>query len=175
MLFIDQWKQTVRLYEIQVTVTVIYSRAIFVIVTSERWNGTLANSADPDLKLHKAVSDQSLHCLFTLQEIIQVTVIYSRAIFVIVTSERWNGTLANSADPDLKLHKAVSDQSLHCLFTLQEIIQVTVIYSRAIFVIVTSETWNGTLANSADLDLKLHKAVSDQSLHCLFKLQEVNG
>ena len=54
-------------------------------------------------------------------------------------------------------------------------IQVTVIYSRAFLVAVTSEcgvkrvickTWTGSLANSGD-------AESDQGLRCLLKLQEV--
>ena len=60
-------------------------------------------------------------------------------------------------------------------------IHVTVIYSHAIFLAVTSEcpvtrvickTWSGTLANSADADQALQNRVSDQGLHCLLKLQE---
>ena len=68
MIITDQLNQTAQLYEIQVTV--IYSRAILVAVTSEcsvkrfickTWTGTLANSADPD---------QTLHCLPKLQEVV---------------------------------------------------------------------------------------------------------
>ena len=60
-------------------------------------------------------------------------------------------------------------------------IQVMAIYSHAILVTVTSEcqvkrvickTWTGTLANSADPNQMLQ--MSDQGLHCLLKLQEVN-
>ena len=44
---------------------------------------------------------------------------------------------------------------------------------------ITSKTWTGlsagTLANSADADKTLHNAASDQDLHCLLKLQELNG
>ena len=44
---------------------------------------------------------------------------------------------------------------------------------------VICETWTGfsagTLANSEDRDQMPQNAVSDQSLHCLFKLQEVTG
>ena len=63
-------------------------------------------------------------------------------------------------------------------------IQVTVIYSRAVIVSVTSgcrvkmvicKTWTWTLANSADLDQTPQNAASDQSLHCLLKLQEVKS
>ena len=61
-------------------------------------------------------------------------------------------------------------------------IHVTVIYSCAILVAVTSEcsvvickTWTGTLANSADPDEMSQNSASDQSLHCLFKLQEVKN
>ena len=57
-------------------------------------------------------------------------------------------------------------------------------YSRAVLVAVTSEcrvkrfnckTWIGTLANSAEPDQTPQNAASFQSLHCLIKLQEVNG
>ena len=63
-------------------------------------------------------------------------------------------------------------------------IQLTVIYSRAILVAVTSEcrvkrvickTWTGTLANSVDPDQMPQNAASDQGLHCLLKLQEVKA
>ena len=63
-------------------------------------------------------------------------------------------------------------------------IQVTVIYSRAILVAVTSErhvkrvickTWTGTLANSADRDQTPQNAASGQGLLCLLKLQEVKS
>ena len=54
---------------------------------------------------------------------IHVTVIYSCAILVAVTSEcsvvickTWTGTLANSADPDEMSQNSASDQSLHSLF-----------------------------------------------------------
>ena len=66
MIIIDQWKQTARFYEIQVTV--IYGRAILVAVTSESsanrvicetWTGALASSADPDQTPQNAASDQS--------------------------------------------------------------------------------------------------------------------
>ena len=62
--------------------------------------------------------------------------------------------------------------------------QVTVIYSRASLVAVTSawrvkrvicKTWTGTRANSADPDQTPQNAASDQDLHCLLKLQEVEG
>ena len=61
---------------------------------------------------------------------------------------------------------------------------VTVMFSRAILVTPTSEcrvkriickTWTGTLANGADPDQTPQNAASDQSLQCLFKLQEVKG
>ena len=76
MVIIDQWNQTARLHEIQVTV--IYSRAILVAVTSEcrvkrvickTWIETLANSADPDQTPCSAASDLGLHCLLKLQEV----------------------------------------------------------------------------------------------------------
>ena len=63
-------------------------------------------------------------------------------------------------------------------------IQVTVIYSLAILVAVTSDcrvsrvickTWTGTLAKRTDSDQSTQKAVSDQGLLCLLKLQEDNG
>ena len=38
---------------------------------------------------------------------------------------------------------------------------------------VICKTWNGTLANSADLDQMQMNTVS--GLHCLLKLQEVKG
>ena len=71
----DHWNQTARLYESQVTV--IYSRAVLVIVTLEchvkrvickTWTGTLANSADPYQISQNAASDQGLHCLLKVQE-----------------------------------------------------------------------------------------------------------
>ena len=55
-------------------------------------------------------------------------------------------------------------------------IQVTVIYSYAILIAVTSEcsvrriickTWTKTLANSADSDQMPQNMASDQGLHCL--------
>ena len=59
-------------------------------------------------------------------------------------------------------------------------IQVTVIYSHAILVTVTSgcgvkRVICGTLADSADPDQTQQIVASDQSLHCLLKLQEVKG
>ena len=63
-------------------------------------------------------------------------------------------------------------------------IQVVVIYSHAILVAETAEcsvkmaickTWTGTLANSADPDQMPQKVASDQGLHCLLKLQEIEG
>ena len=71
MIIIDQWYQPARLYEIRVTV--IYSRAILVAVTSEsRVNrvisktltGLLADSVDPDQTPQNAAFDQGLYCLF---------------------------------------------------------------------------------------------------------------
>ena len=76
MTITDKCNQTARMYEIQVTV--IYSRAILVVVTSEcrvkrvickTWTGTLANSADPDQTPQNAAYDQVLHCCLELQEI----------------------------------------------------------------------------------------------------------
>ena len=64
VIIIDQWFQTARFYEIQVTI--IYSRARLVNVTSESsvkrviyetWTGTLANSADPDQMSQNTASD----------------------------------------------------------------------------------------------------------------------
>ena len=61
-------------------------------------------------------------------------------------------------------------------------IQVAIIYSRAILVAVTlkfrvkrviCKTWTGTLANSVDPDQTPQNAASDQGLHCLLELQEV--
>ena len=63
-------------------------------------------------------------------------------------------------------------------------IQVTVIYSRAILITVTSEcrvkrvifkTWTEALANSAGPDQILQNVASDKGLHCLLRLQGVNG
>ena len=68
-------------------------------------------------------------------------------------------------------------------------IQVTVIYSQAILVTVTSESatdkglsfcknWTGTfwtLSNSTDPDQTWQNMASDQALCCLLKLQEVMG
>ena len=79
VIIIDQWNPTKRLYGIQVTV--IYSRAVVVTVTSEcrvmrvickTWIGTLANSADKDQTAQNAASDQDLNCLLKLQEILRV-------------------------------------------------------------------------------------------------------
>ena len=76
MIVIDQWHQTVRLYESQITV--IYSRAILVTVTSEcrekrfvckTWTDTFANSANPDQTPQNAESNQGLYCLLKLQEV----------------------------------------------------------------------------------------------------------
>ena len=75
----------------------------------------------------------------------------------------------------------VTDQ---CNQTLRYRIQVTVIYSHAILDTVTSEcsvkrvtckTWTGTLTKTVQTDQTLQKAVSDQGLNCLLKLQEVKG
>ena len=63
-------------------------------------------------------------------------------------------------------------------------IQITLIYSRAILVAVTSvcnvkgvlcKTWTGTLANSADPDQMQQNAASNQGLYCLLKLLEVKS
>ena len=63
-----------RLYEIQVTV--IYSHAILVAVTSEcrvkrvickNWTGTLANRTDPDQTPQNAASNQRLVCVEVLR------------------------------------------------------------------------------------------------------------
>ena len=63
-------------------------------------------------------------------------------------------------------------------------IQITLIYSRAILVAVTSEcsvkgvvckTWTGTLADSADPDQMQQNATSNQDLYCLLKLLEVKS
>ena len=76
LIIFDQWNQTARLYEIQLTV--IYIRAILVAVTSEcslkrvickTWTGTLAKSADHDQTQQNTASDQSLHCLLKLLEV----------------------------------------------------------------------------------------------------------
>ena len=57
-------------------------------------------------------------------------------------------------------------------------------YSRTILVSVKSEchvkrvickTWIGTLADSVDPDQTPQNAASDHGLHCLLKLQEVQG
>ena len=75
MIIIDQWNQTARLYETQVTV--IYSRAT-VAVTSEyfvkrvickTWTGTLTNASDPDRMPQNAASDQGLHYLIKIHEV----------------------------------------------------------------------------------------------------------
>ena len=76
MIITDQWNQTARLYLIQVTV--IYSRAVFVAVTSEcrvkrvickTWTETLAKSADTDQTPQNAASDQGLHYLLKLRKL----------------------------------------------------------------------------------------------------------
>ena len=76
MIIINQWNQTARLYEIQVTI--INSRAIFVAVTSERrvkriicktWSGALTNSARPDQTPQNAASVQDMHCLLKLRKL----------------------------------------------------------------------------------------------------------
>ena len=40
---------------------------------------------------------------------------------------------------------------------------------------VSNNTWTGTLANSADPDQTPHNDASDQDLNCLLKFQEVKG
>ena len=76
MIIIDQWNQTARLYEIEVTI--IFNRAILVALTSEchvktviwqTWTGILTNSADADQTPQNAASDLGLYCLFKLQEV----------------------------------------------------------------------------------------------------------
>ena len=63
-------------------------------------------------------------------------------------------------------------------------IPLSVIYSRAIPVAVMTEcsmkrvickTWTGTSANCADQDQTPQNAASDQGLHHVLKLQEING
>ena len=63
-------------------------------------------------------------------------------------------------------------------------IQVTVIYSRASLVAVTTEcrvksnickTWTGKLAKSVDPDPTSGSTVSDHGLHCLLKSLDVKG
>ena len=74
VIIVDQWNQTTCLYEIQVTV--IYSRASLVAMTSDSsvkrvcktWTRTLANSEDPDQTPQNAASDQAVHSLLKLQE-----------------------------------------------------------------------------------------------------------
>ena len=55
---------------------------------------------------------------------------YSHIILVVVMSERcvkrvicktWTGTFANSADPDQMPQNVASDQGLHCLLKLQDV------------------------------------------------------
>ena len=80
--------------------------------------------------------------------------------------------------------KKIREIAKKCANAMRAEIHVTVIYSRTILVAMTSEyrikrvickTWTVTFANSADPDQTPQKAVSDQSLHCLLKLQEVKG
>ena len=67
VIIINKWNQTARLYEIQVTL--IYSRASLVAVTSvcrvkriiSTQARTLVNSADQYQTLQNTVSDQGLH------------------------------------------------------------------------------------------------------------------
>ena len=79
------------------------------------------------------------------------------------------------------IHVIIIDQ-LNQTVRLFEI-RVTAIFYRGILVAVTSEcrvkmvickTWTGTLKNNADTDQTPQNAASDQGLHCLLKLQEVN-
>ena len=76
VIIIDQWNQTARLYEIQVTI--IFNRAILVALTSEcrikrvicqTWTGILTNSAAAAQTPQNAGSELSLHCMFKLQEV----------------------------------------------------------------------------------------------------------
>ena len=66
-MIIDQWKQTARLYEIQVKF--IFSHTILVAVLSEcRVKGYLYN-LNWDIGKQNAASDQGLHCFLKLQEV----------------------------------------------------------------------------------------------------------
>ena len=76
VVIIDQWSQTARLYEIQVTV--ICSLAILVTVTSECYvnmnilktgTETFANSANQNQTQQNTESGQDLDCLLKLQEV----------------------------------------------------------------------------------------------------------
>ena len=76
VIIIEQCNQTVRLYEIQVTVT--YSRNGLVAVTSECsvknvmckiWTGTLVNSSEHDQTPQNAAPDEGLHCILKLLEV----------------------------------------------------------------------------------------------------------
>ena len=87
----------------------------------------------------------------------------------------------------VSIHQNFLNVVVHVII-IDQWIQVTVINCRAILFTVTSECWVKrvicktwtclsaiTLANSVDLDQTPQNAASDQSLHCLIKLQEVKG